>query len=122
MAYPSAFLDLRDTLSKDSFIEALNDAEMELFICQKEPSTIDDAVRLALKYEAFTQGRLKRLASAKSGVRMQFEEDLPSLLSQNEIEEIRNDIREFKTSSNGPSQNTAQKTKMHALVVVKWTT
>ena len=108
MAYPSAFLDLRDTLSKDSFIEALNDAEMELFICQKEPSTIDDAVRLALKYEAFTQGRRKRLASAKSGVRMQFEEDLPSLLSQNEIEEIRNDIRELKTSSNGPPQKPAQ--------------
>ena len=111
MAYPSAFLDLRDTLSKDSFIEALNDAEMELFICQKEPSTIDDAVRLALKYEAFTQGRRKRLASAKSGVRMQFEEDLPSLLSQNEIEEIRNDIRELKTSSNGPPQKPVQNSK-----------
>ena len=32
IAYPSALVDLRDTLSKDSFIEALNDAEMELFI------------------------------------------------------------------------------------------
>ena len=31
MAYPSAFIDLRDTLSKDSFIEARNDAEMELY-------------------------------------------------------------------------------------------
>ena len=69
-----------------------------------------DQVRLALKYEAFTQGRRKRIASAKSGARMQFEEDLPSLnlLSQNEIEEIRNDIRELKTSSNGPSQKPAQ--------------
>ena len=128
MAYPSAFLDLRDTLSKYSFIEALNDAEMELFVCQKnhgplmwrsdlpenmpkEPSTIDDAVRLALKYEAFTQGRRKRLVSAKSGVRMQFEEDLPSLFSQNEIEEIRNDIRELKTSSNGPPQKPVQNSK-----------
>ena len=110
MAYPSAFIDLRDTLSKDSFIEALNDAEMELFICQKEPVTIDDAVRLALKYEAFTQGRRKRLSSAKSGVRMQYEEDFPNI-SQNDIEEIKNDIRELKTSSNGqihkgkPAQN-----------------
>ena len=75
MAYPSALVDLRDTLSKDSFIEALNDAEMELFICQKESQTIDDAVRLALKYEAFTQGRRKRLSSAKTGVRMQYEDD-----------------------------------------------
>ena len=111
MAYPSAFLDLRDTLSKDSFIEALNDAEMELFICQKEPATIDDAVRLALKYEAFTQGRRKRIASAKNGVRMQFEEQLPSLLSQSEIQEIRNDIRELKTCSNGPSQKSSQNNK-----------
>ena len=79
MAYPSAFLDLRDTLSKDCFIEALNDADMELFICQKEPGTLDDAVRITLKYEAFSQGRKKRTASAKAGVRMQFEDDLPDL-------------------------------------------
>lgn len=81
MAYPSALVDLRDTLSKDSFIEALNDAEMELFICQKEPQTIDDAVRLALKYEAFTQGRRKRLSSAKTGVRMQYEDDFQDMIS-----------------------------------------
>ena len=42
MAYRSAVLDLRDCLSKDSFIEALNDAEMELFICQKEPERLED--------------------------------------------------------------------------------
>ena len=83
---------------------------MEPFICQKEPVTIDDAVRLALKYEAFTQGRRKRLSSAKSGVRMQYEEDFPNI-SQNDIEEIKNDIWELKTSSNGqthkgkPAQN-----------------
>lgn len=98
MAYPSAFLDLRDTLSKDCFIEALNDADMELFICQKEPETLDDAVRMALKYEAFSQGRRKRLSSAKTGVRMQYEDDTQNLLSRNEAQEIRNDIRELKTS------------------------
>ena len=101
MAYPSAFMDLRDTLSKDSFIEALNDAEMELFIYQKEPATIDDAVRLALKFEAFTQGRRKRLSSNKAVIRMQYEEDTHSTISRNEIEEIKNDIRELRTASNG---------------------
>ena len=88
MAYPSAVIDLRDTLSKDSFIEALNDAEMGLFIYQKEPATIDDAVRLALKYEAFTQGRRKRLSSNKAVIRMQYEEDTQSTTLRNEIEEI----------------------------------
>ena len=99
MAYPSAFVDLRDTLSKDSFIEALNDADMELFICQKEPETIDDAVRLALKYEAFTQGRRKRLSSSKTGVRMQYEDEVQNVLSRNDIEEIKNEIRELKISA-----------------------
>ena len=83
-------------MSKDSFIEALNDAEMELFIYQKEPATIDDAVRLALKYEAFTQGRCKRLSSNKA-----YEEDTHSAISRHDIEEIKNDIREFRTGSNG---------------------
>ena len=89
MAYPSAFIDLRDTLSKDSFIEALNDAEMELFIYQKEPATIDDSIRLALKYEAFTQVRRKQLSSNKAVIRMQYEEDTHSTISRNEIEKIK---------------------------------
>ena len=101
MAYPSAFIDLRDTLSKDSFIEALNDAEMELFICQKESATIDDAVRLALKNEAFTEGRCKRLSSNKAGINMQYGEDTHSAISRNDREEIKNDIRELRTGSNG---------------------
>ena len=81
MAYPSPFMDLRDTLSKDSFIEALNKAEMDLFIYQKERATIDDAVRLALKYESFTQCRRKQLSSNKAGIRMQFEEDTHHAIS-----------------------------------------
>ena len=67
---------------------------MELFVCQKEPATIDDAVRLAVKYEAFTQGGRKRLSLNKAGIRMQYEEDTHSVISRNDIEEIKNDIRE----------------------------
>ena len=115
MAYPSAFMDLRDTLSKDSFIEALNDAEMELFIYQKEPVTIDDAVRLALKYEAFTRGRRKRLSSNKAVIRMQYEEDTHSTTLRNEIEEIKNDIRKFRTASNGqPNRGKTNPTQLRA--------
>lgn len=96
MAYPSAFLDLRDTLSKDCFIEALNDADMELFICQKEPETLDNAVRIAMKYEAFFQGRKKRKASAKAGVGMQFEDELPDLTLKDEFREIKSELLEMK--------------------------
>ncbi|MCG8046215.1 MAG: hypothetical protein JAY66_11110, partial [Candidatus Thiodiazotropha taylori] len=73
MAYPSAVQDLRDTLAKDCFVEALNDAELEMFVCQKEPETLEEAVRVALKYEAFSHSRRKRLMTSKSSVRMQHE-------------------------------------------------
>lgn len=108
MAYPSAFLELRDTLSKDCFIEALNDAELELFICQKEPETLDDAVRIALKYEAFSQGRKKRTTSAKAGIRMQFEDKSLDSTLKDELREIKSELREMKTekqNSSAVSQN-----------------
>ena len=95
MTYPSAFLDIRDTLSKDCFIETLNDADMELFICQKEPETLDDAVRIALKYEAFSQGRRKRIAIAKTGVRMQFEDNPTDLTLREELREIKSELRDM---------------------------
>ena len=69
---------------------------MELFTCQKEPETLDDAVRIALKYEAFSQGRKKRTASTKAGVRMQFEDDLPDLTLRDELREIKSEMREMK--------------------------
>ena len=97
MAYPSAFLDLRDTLSKDCFIEALNDADMELFICQKEPETLDDAVRIALKYEAFSQCRRKRTTLAKTGIRMQFDDNSLDLTLRDELREIKSELRDMKT-------------------------
>ena len=88
---------------------------MELFISQKEPATIDDAVRLALKYEAFTQGRRKRLSSNKAVIRMQYEEDTHSTISRNEIEEIKNDIRELRTGSNGqPNRGKPNPTQLRA--------
>lgn len=53
---------------------------------------------MALKYEAFSQGRRKRLSSSKTGVRMQHEDETQNLMSRNEALEIRNDIRKLKTS------------------------
>lgn len=50
MAYPSAFLDPRDTLSRDSFIQALNGTDMQLCICKKDLETLDVDVGIPLKY------------------------------------------------------------------------
>ena len=101
MAYPSADQGLRDTLAKDCFIESLNDVELELFVCQKEPDTLDDAVRVALKFEAFFQSRRKRHTAPKSGVRMQHG-------SYDECDVTSNDIREIKAALTEIQQKSAQ--------------
>lgn len=71
MSYPNAPLDFRDQITKDSFIESLNEQDMEWSVFQGRPKSLEDAVRLALEYEAFQQARGRR---NKATVRMQREE------------------------------------------------
>ena len=76
LAYPAAPLEVRDKLARDCFIDSLNDSEMEWSIFQSKPSSAEDAVRSALEYEAFQQGRKRRLNGGKIPnlpVRMQSE-------------------------------------------------
>ena len=73
MAYPTAPLSFRDQITKDSFIESLNDHELEWSVFQGRPKTVEDAVQLALEYEAFQQARGRR---NRLPVRMQREEPM----------------------------------------------
>ncbi|CAC5382283.1 unnamed protein product [Mytilus coruscus] len=52
-AYPKAQLELQEMLSRDHFIDALDDAVTRLRIHQAHPTTLDDAVKLAVDLEAF---------------------------------------------------------------------
>jgi len=51
---------LRDTLTKDTFIDSLNDGDMEWFVRQGNSSPPDGALQLALEYEAFQNGHQRR--------------------------------------------------------------
>ena len=59
-AYPNASLDMREIMAKDSFVDALNNADMEWSVFHGKPQTLCEAVTLALEYEAFHKGRLRR--------------------------------------------------------------
>ena len=59
-AYPDAPSSIKDVFAKDCFIDALNSAELEWSVRQSKPLSLDDALRLALEYEAFEQGRQRR--------------------------------------------------------------
>ena len=56
-AYPQATNDLKDQIARDCFIDSLNDHELEWFVYQGKPKTVDEAMQLALEYEAFQVGR-----------------------------------------------------------------
>ncbi|VDI38718.1 Hypothetical predicted protein, partial [Mytilus galloprovincialis] len=59
LAYPTAPFDVRETLGKEQFIDALVDSEMRLRIKQSRPKGLNDAVRLAVELEAYNKAENK---------------------------------------------------------------
>ena len=55
LAYPTAPYDVRETLSKEYFIDALIDSDIRLRIKQSRPATLNDAIRQAVELEAFVK-------------------------------------------------------------------
>ena len=53
LAYPDASPDLRETLARDFFIDALGDADTRWRVRQNRPSTLNKALEIAVELEAF---------------------------------------------------------------------
>ena len=66
LAYPSATAEVREQLSKDCFIDALNDHDLEWAVLQGKPHSVEDALKLALEYEAFQKGRRGRYGDVRT--------------------------------------------------------
>ena len=65
LAYPTATADVREQLSKDCFIDALNESDFEWAVLQGKPHSVEDAMKLALEYEAFQRGRCGRYGDVR---------------------------------------------------------
>ncbi|CAC5404356.1 unnamed protein product [Mytilus coruscus] len=63
LAYPTAPLELRDTLAKEQFIDALEDSEMRLRIKQSRPKGLNDAIRFAVELEAYNKAESRTMKS-----------------------------------------------------------
>lgn len=66
LAYPTAPCEVRDTLAYKCFRNALHDQDMEWAICQCAFENIDEALNLALKYEAFKMSRNRKYTNAQN--------------------------------------------------------
>ncbi|KAH3736115.1 hypothetical protein DPMN_042677 [Dreissena polymorpha] len=53
LAYPSAPTEVRETLAKEQFVDALANSDMRLKVKQARPLDLNDAVRHAVELEAF---------------------------------------------------------------------
>ena len=57
--YPKASSDIKETLSKDEFVDALVDSEMRIHIKQSRPSNLNEAIKLAAELEAYNRAERK---------------------------------------------------------------
>ena len=60
LAYPTAPIDVRDTLAKEQFIDALHSSDMRLRVKQARPSDLNDAVRHAVELEAYNRAEKRK--------------------------------------------------------------
>ena len=60
LAYPTAPCDVRETLAKEQFIDALHSSDMRLRVKQARPSDLNDAVRHAVELEAYNRAEKKK--------------------------------------------------------------
>jgi hypothetical protein len=72
LAYPTALMEVREQLSRDCFMDSLNDPDLEWSIFQGKPMIIDGSVRIRLEYEAYTTGH-RRTYPKQTALRRQTE-------------------------------------------------
>lgn len=56
-AYLQASSELRDQIANDCFIDSLNEHQLEWFVYQGKPKSVNEATQLALEFEGFQAGR-----------------------------------------------------------------
>ena len=59
LAYPTAPFDVRETLAKEQFLDALSDSDMRLRIKQARPRDLNEAIRHAVELEAYAKAERK---------------------------------------------------------------
>ena len=56
LAYPVPSNETTEILARDAFLEAMRDRELSLKVREREPKTLDEAYRSALRLEAYRRG------------------------------------------------------------------
>lgn len=65
LAYPSTDPTTRNVLAREAFIEALNCRALEMKVREKDPRTLEEALRVAMRLETLYQTSMKRKEDPK---------------------------------------------------------
>ena len=120
LAYPTAPSDLRETLSKEQFIDALISSDMRIRVKQARPVNLNDAIRHAVELEAYNRAEKKHIegqgylittseAVDKSDIKssnFKLDEEMRSL--QKTLAELQKSVQSLKQqsgSNNNRNQN-----------------
>ncbi|PIK52641.1 hypothetical protein BSL78_10457 [Apostichopus japonicus] len=69
-AYPNASIEMKETLSKEFFIDAISDRDIRWKIYQSRPKTLEEAVSIAAELEAFTLSEQRKDTQKRAVVRV----------------------------------------------------
>ena len=107
LAYPTAPCDVRETLAKEQFIDALHSSDIRLRVKQARPSDLNDAVRHAVELEAYNRTERKKqegqgylFAANASETKSQENSDSTSVSMENLTETlklIQDELKSIKT-------------------------
>lgn len=77
-AYPDASREMKETLAKDFFIDALGDGDVKWKVYQARARSLEEAVTVAVEFEAFTLAETKKNPTRKLAVRTVNEKTEPN--------------------------------------------
>ena len=111
LAYPSAPMEVKETLGKDAFIDALVDSDMRLRIKQSRPQNLNEAIRLAVELDSYYKTEKKSHLQSVNAMKSTNEneshsQDLFGMMQtlQNKLESL-----EKRIEHNGSSQNVSER-------------
>ena len=95
LAYPTAPTEIRETLSKDQFVDALQDSEMRIRIKQVHPKYRNDAIQLAVELEAYNRAEKRNYARPTTSKTIDGRNSVLEELSA-KFDSLQKEIKEFK--------------------------
>ena len=114
-AYPQATVELREIMAMDYFIDALQDGDIRLRLKQGKPTSISEAVNMAIELEAFQLAEKDRMRSrAKGYVRMsQVDDDYQTLKHkiaclEEQLKKMSTEKKDVKVTTKFQSQSTSR--------------